>query len=254
MTGGRQQWLRARDEFVVLLEDPNSLEIEWQRLFTKCPFILTDCLSLGIEPWQLIPCKPGRAEADFYFFPEAQDPFSPYGVIEIKRPGTRILKEPRKGVICLASDTYTAVAQAEKYALELEAEIARESSHQIFFGTACHMFVISGLTSEITEKVITALHLAQFNRHIPPGLRLVTYDELFDLLASRVPPRMYIAVPSYPGRAAIPPDSRSVFAVRQMYETKCADCGRDTEVPFRPTAGRPVFCRECYQKERKPRY
>ena len=32
----------------------------------------------------------------------------------------------------------------------------------------------------------------------------------------------------------------------------CSQCGRETTVPFRPTQGRPVFCRECFQG-RKPR-
>ena len=27
----------------------------------------------------------------------------------------------------------------------------------------------------------------------------------------------------------------------------CSQCGRETTVPFRPTQGRPVFCRECFQ-------
>ena len=27
----------------------------------------------------------------------------------------------------------------------------------------------------------------------------------------------------------------------------CAQCSRETTVPFRPTQGRPVFCRECFQ-------
>jgi len=27
----------------------------------------------------------------------------------------------------------------------------------------------------------------------------------------------------------------------------CAQCGKQTTVPFRPTQGRPVYCRECYQ-------
>lgn len=27
----------------------------------------------------------------------------------------------------------------------------------------------------------------------------------------------------------------------------CSQCGRATTVPFRPTQGRPVFCRECFQ-------
>jgi len=244
-------WSRARDEFVALLEDPKSRESQWQELFTRSPFILTDCLMLGIKPWQLIPCKPGRAEADFYFFPEAKNPSSPYGVIEIKRPGTHILKEPRKDVICLASDTYTAIAQAQKYALDLKAEIVRKLSHQIFIGNALHMFVISGLALEIVQKVITVLHRTQFDRHIPPGLRLVTYDELSDLLTSRIPPRLYLAVPRDPRMKSFRRDFRSPFGIRQLFMSMCSICGRDTEVPFKPIESRPVFCQDCYTNLKK---
>jgi CxxC-x17-CxxC domain-containing protein len=28
--------------------------------------------------------------------------------------------------------------------------------------------------------------------------------------------------------------------------TVCSQCGRETTVPFRPTQGRPVYCRECF--------
>jgi len=28
--------------------------------------------------------------------------------------------------------------------------------------------------------------------------------------------------------------------------TSCSQCGRETTVPFKPTQGRPVFCRECF--------
>jgi CxxC-x17-CxxC domain-containing protein len=30
----------------------------------------------------------------------------------------------------------------------------------------------------------------------------------------------------------------------------CSGCGKQTTVPFRPTQGRPVFCRECFQARR----
>jgi len=35
-------------------------------------------------------------------------------------------------------------------------------------------------------------------------------------------------------------------------ETKavCSQCGKETTVPFRPTQGRPVFCRECFHQRR----
>jgi CxxC-x17-CxxC domain-containing protein len=40
---------------------------------------------------------------------------------------------------------------------------------------------------------------------------------------------------------------------RQMFPAKCAQCGKETEVPFAPTTGRPVYCRDCYNKVRPSR-
>ena len=37
---------------------------------------------------------------------------------------------------------------------------------------------------------------------------------------------------------------------REMFHAVCAECGKDTEVPFRPSMDRPVYCRECYDKRR----
>ena len=31
----------------------------------------------------------------------------------------------------------------------------------------------------------------------------------------------------------------------------CAGCGTETTLPFRPTQGRPVFCRECFGKQKR---
>ena len=38
---------------------------------------------------------------------------------------------------------------------------------------------------------------------------------------------------------------------REMTKVTCSDCGVETEVPFRPTEGRPVYCRECLPNHRK---
>ena len=35
-------------------------------------------------------------------------------------------------------------------------------------------------------------------------------------------------------------------------QATCSGCGKQTTVPFRPTQGRPVFCRECFQARRAP--
>lgn len=34
-----------------------------------------------------------------------------------------------------------------------------------------------------------------------------------------------------------------------MHRATCADCGRSCEVPFKPTAGKPVYCKSCFGKE-----
>ena len=32
--------------------------------------------------------------------------------------------------------------------------------------------------------------------------------------------------------------------------TTCSACGKETTVPFKPTQGRPVFCKECFQSRK----
>lgn len=34
----------------------------------------------------------------------------------------------------------------------------------------------------------------------------------------------------------------------QMHEATCDKCGKDCEVPFRPTEGKPVLCSDCFNK------
>ncbi len=36
----------------------------------------------------------------------------------------------------------------------------------------------------------------------------------------------------------------------ERFRAICADCGKETEVPFKPKEGRPVYCRECYQSKK----
>jgi CxxC-x17-CxxC domain-containing protein len=37
---------------------------------------------------------------------------------------------------------------------------------------------------------------------------------------------------------------------REMHKVTCADCGKETEVPFKPDGSKPVYCRECYAKRK----
>ncbi len=38
---------------------------------------------------------------------------------------------------------------------------------------------------------------------------------------------------------------------REMHKATCSECGQECEVPFKPTEGKPVYCRECYRSKRK---
>ena len=40
---------------------------------------------------------------------------------------------------------------------------------------------------------------------------------------------------------------------REMFDVTCSDCGKQTQVPFKPTEGRPVYCRDCFAKRSPPR-
>jgi len=36
---------------------------------------------------------------------------------------------------------------------------------------------------------------------------------------------------------------------REMHDAVCAECGKDTQVPFAPSGSRPVYCRDCFSKQ-----
>lgn len=38
---------------------------------------------------------------------------------------------------------------------------------------------------------------------------------------------------------------------RTETRTTCSECGIETTVPFKPTQGRPVLCRQCFQNQRE---
>ncbi len=41
---------------------------------------------------------------------------------------------------------------------------------------------------------------------------------------------------------------------REMHTAICAECGVETQVPFRPSGDRPVYCRDCFQARRPSRW
>jgi CxxC-x17-CxxC domain-containing protein len=41
---------------------------------------------------------------------------------------------------------------------------------------------------------------------------------------------------------------------REMFNVTCADCGKETQVPFSPRGDRPVYCNDCFQNHKPARY
>jgi CxxC-x17-CxxC domain-containing protein len=36
---------------------------------------------------------------------------------------------------------------------------------------------------------------------------------------------------------------------REMHNVTCAECGKQTQVPFRPSGDRPVYCSDCFSRQ-----
>ncbi|HET8630884.1 MAG TPA: DEAD/DEAH box helicase [Thermomicrobiales bacterium] len=66
-----------------------------------------------------------------------------------------------------------------------------------------------------------------------------------DAMPRAASPRPAHTQPSRPAQAA-PETSRVRHAVT------CAACGRETTVPFVPRTGRPLYCSDCFRRERRP--
>lgn len=45
-------------------------------------------------------------------------------------------------------------------------------------------------------------------------------------------------------------DSSYSRGPREMHDAVCARCGNETQVPFRPTGARPVYCSDCFRMMR----
>jgi len=41
---------------------------------------------------------------------------------------------------------------------------------------------------------------------------------------------------------------------REMHKAVCSECKKECEVPFKPTEGKPVYCRDCFQKHKPARF
>jgi CxxC-x17-CxxC domain-containing protein len=55
---------------------------------------------------------------------------------------------------------------------------------------------------------------------------------------------------SYGGSSYGSDNGYSSRGPREMFTATCSSCGKDAQVPFRPTSGKPVYCSDCFALRR----
>ena len=80
------------------------------------------------------------------------------------------------------------------------------------------------------------------------GEQLFFHDKQFKNEPKRCKPCKAKRAAALSGNAA--PGTAPVTYTKVETRTTCSACNKETTVPFKPTQGRPVFCRECFQQKR----
>lgn len=78
--------------------------------------------------------------------------------------------------------------------------------------------------------------------------KLVVLEAKIDNVLSRVSARPSEAPRQHMAPAAVVVQSNNR---RLMHRAICADCGKNCEVPFKPSANRPVYCKDCFTVRKK---
>lgn len=77
--------------------------------------------------------------------------------------------------------------------------------------------------------------------------QLVNLEKKIDGLTSRVP----VAPQEVRPQVIQLPVQQQQQKQRILYEVICADCNKMCEVPFKPSANRPVYCKPCFTKRKQ---
>ena len=98
---------------------------------------------------------------------------------------------------------------------------------------------------EFQDKVLTCIDCgAEFT--FTAGEQLFFYDKQF----KNEPKRCKSCKSRRVAVLSSSPISREGHNSRVETRATCCQCGKQTTVPFRPTQGRPIFCRECFAQKK----
>lgn len=190
-----KELLQARERFASLILS-RAAEREFQLLFTECPYILSRSLPLKVDPREIVPLgRPGVSEPDFAFYPKLRTPFYSFGAIELKCPDSIIITVPRKEIITLSRDAATAIAQLQVFASTQPSWIYERPEQYLFLGSPHYLFVIMGLSEELTKKLVSETQRSRVSNLLPSGVEILPYDVLLQRFAATIPSRFITLVP-----------------------------------------------------------
>ncbi len=197
----------ARDKFRSLL-DAETKEADWQSFFAEHPYVLSMSLPLRIEPADILALgRPGRTEPDFIFYPRHTIPVPYYGVIELKKPSSKIVTVTRKNVAIMSRDAETAIQQAISYSDEISQHApALAEAPTVFLGNRAHIFVVMGMSREISDGLATDVYREMITKRLPPNLQVLPFDTLLASFESKIQHPIYILTPS------------STFSISQVHD------------------------------------
>ncbi|MGE0269271.1 MAG: CxxC-x17-CxxC domain-containing protein [Candidatus Omnitrophota bacterium] len=105
---------------------------------------------------------------------------------------------------------------------------------------------VAGVMVQIQEQ------LAVMNEKLDAFMTKSLTELAQALAASKPAVRITPSAPQTQG--PVRPTQHKFLNQRQMYAVVCYECGKDAELPFKPSGDRPVFCPECFaaRKGRTP--
>jgi CxxC-x17-CxxC domain-containing protein len=100
---------------------------------------------------------------------------------------------------------------------------------------------LKGDSMEFQDRVLKCVDCGE-DFVFTAGEQLFFHDKQFKNLPKRCKTCKLKRAPGRPGQKA---------SSKQETVAVCSNCGKETVLPFRPTQGRPVFCRECFGEQKK---
>lgn len=183
----------ALERFGDLLNSGDTLEREWQALFSENPFILTESLPLRITAvYPELTFEAGRP--DFVFSELSSSGLGYYGVIELKRPSDTILRVYSPRHVYPSAKLSQAHYQVEHYLKEMAESARIGQQFTLALASSQHAFIILGRSAELLAKCQTETAQKQLRNLLPRGINLMPFDTLFERFRSGFSPAFVLQV------------------------------------------------------------